>query len=182
MGKTCSDTTFWLSGPVCPQFLPKNLHLVWCGHARAWGHHPLLTGWPVHRWASQEDTPGKQGGSTKTAQVGLAHCCILKSGRTVNMGSCFRTHICKQMAAAEWASSASCRGPGVIADFFQRIIAVSGEIQSHFLNSSKREFRNSSRPFIFLGVAFLVTSCLMTAQHVCQLWGWGGWSFHFVLI
>lgn len=33
----------------------------------------------VHRWASQEDTPGKQEAPPKIAQVGLAHYCMPKS-------------------------------------------------------------------------------------------------------
>ena len=139
-GQTCSDTTFWLSGPVCPQFLPKNLHLVCVdmpgheGTTRSSLDDLSIDGQVkrIHQVSREAPPKNCPGGSCPPLHPQV--------WRTVNTGS-VSTHNCKQNGSSPVVSSVSCRGPGVIADFFKRIITVSGEIQSHFLNSSKREFR-----------------------------------------
>lgn len=121
---------------LCPQFLPKNLHLVCVdmpgheGTTRSSLDDLSIDGQVkrIHQ-VSREAPP-------KSCPGGACPPLHPQVWRTVSAGSVV-THNCKQNGSSPVVSSVSCKGPGLIADFSKPIIIVSGEIQPHFLNSSK---------------------------------------------
>lgn len=160
------------------------------GHARTRGYHPLSPGWPVHRWASQEDTPGKQSSTKNCPDCGCCpplHAQAWRAGRRVSYWlitslQCILSSSC--IDRTRWHPSAILgplrRARTHCSLFSYKPVAVVCDGLSIF--SALWKWSLVSLGTICLESAFLLTNDMVTGVALLPSGGrWGGWTLRFVL-